>query len=221
MPLASRFWDLLNALSAAELTVAISVASAVLFLVEERRVGLVALATQFLLIGAIIGGHVYRPILFLFLGIGAAVFLVLLLSAGRVERVVHTPPANADIAEGRRPLLYVSMGPLFHSMALVLAGLGAYGVWRAYPLEGIPPALSLASYWLVACGLLLALISSGPLRIGFGLLTFVNGVVSAYLLIERSLVVFTLVGALYGVLVVAIAFCTETWLLTLHGGTEG
>jgi hypothetical protein len=221
MPVASRFWDLLNALSPAELTVALSVASAVLFLVEERRVGLVALATQYLLIGAIIGGQLYRPVLFLFLGIGAAVLLVLLLSAGRVERAVRATPAAASPVAGRPPLLYESMGPLFHSMALVLAGLGAYGAWRAYPMEGIPPALSLSSYWLVACGLLLALISSGPLRIGFGLLTFVNGVVSAYLLIERSLVVFTLVGALYGVLVLAIAFCTENWLLTLPGGTEG
>ncbi|NLD72310.1 MAG: hypothetical protein GX649_06295 [Chloroflexi bacterium] len=223
--MASGFWGLLDALSPAQLTVAISVASAALFLIEERRLGLVALAVQYVLIGAIIGGHVYRPILFLFMGIGAAVFLVLLLSAGRVERAVReasTAGASSSApGEEPPPQAYESMGPLFHSMALVLAGISAYGVWRAYPIADIPPELSLASYWLVGCGLVLALIGSGPLRIGFGLLTFVNGVVSAYLLIERSLLVFTLVGALYGVLVLAIAFCTEIWLMTLRGGTEG
>ena len=115
--MASGFWGLLDALSPAQLTVAISVASAALFLIEERRLGLVALAAQYVLIGAIIGGHVYRPILFLFMGIGAAVFLVLLLSAGRVERAVREASTAGAGSSGpssstRSPERMASVSPL-------------------------------------------------------------------------------------------------------------
>ncbi len=112
------------------------------------------------------------------------------------------------------------MGPLFNSMTLVLAGVAAYEIWRAYPIAAIPSELTLVSYWLVCNGLLLALISTGPLRIGYGLLTFLNGVVSAFLVMERSLLVFALVGALYGIIAMGIAICTEAWLVTIRGDTE-
>ncbi len=223
MSLVARLWDLLNALTPAQLTVALAVASAVLYLVEDRRVSLGALSAQYLLLGAIIGARVYRPILLLFLGIGVAVFLVLLPSANRVERLIrearsaHARARQAAPAADATPVPFDTMGPLFNAMALVLAGVAAFELWRAFPIEGVPPVLSLASFWLVTSGLVLALISTSPLRIGYGLLTFVNGVLSAFLVIERSLVVFALVGALYGTLCVGIVVCTEAWLMTAQG----
>ncbi len=225
MSLATWFWERLNALTPAQMTMALLVASAVLYLVEERRVALVALFAQYLLVGVIIGSYVYRPILYLFLGIGTAVFLVLLLSAGRVERIVRDARARFAAAGQAAPgssaaLPSESMGPLFNSMTLVLAGVAAYEIWRAYPIAAIPGELTLVSYWLACNGLLLALISTGPLRIGYGLLTFLNGVVSAFLVMERSLLVFALVGALYGIIAMGIAICTEAWLVTIRGDTE-
>jgi len=223
MSLAARFWELLSSLSSAQLAVALSAASAMLFLVEERRIALVALLAQYLLIGLIIGAYVYQSILYLFLGIGMAISLVLMLSASRVEHSVRGTRASSLAASEAKPgdrhvpPAHESMGPLFNSLALVLAGVAAYELWRAFPMAAIPVELTLVSYWLAANGLVLALISNDPLRIGYGLLTFANGVISAFLVIERSLLVFTLVGALYGVIAVGVVVCTEAWLVAVRG----
>jgi len=219
MPVVTRIWELLNALTPVQLTAALAIASTVLYMVQDRRISLVALSVQYLLLGIIIGAHVYRPILYLFLGIGMAVFLVLLLSANRVEHLLEMAPAtqaNVDDAAGGHAASepFETMGPLFSAMALILAGVAAFELWSAFPLEAISRELSLASYWLIASGLVLALISNTPLRIGYGLLTFVNGIISTFLVIERSLVVFALVCCLYGVLCVGIVVCTEAWLVS-------
>lgn len=222
MGVAARFWELLGALTPAQLAVGLSVTSVVLFLVEDRRVALLPLLAQYLVIGLIIGGRIFRPVLWLFVGFGVAVSLVLVLSAGRVQRVISASalPLDDD-AEGEAASPDATLptsGPVFNAMALILAGIGAYGVWRLYPMEGVPPELNLASYWLVANGLVLALVAQEPLRIGFGIITLLNGAISAYLLLERSLLVFALLGVMYGMVALATVVCTEGWV-EAHGGS--
>jgi len=216
-----RLWETLNSLAPAELAVALSVTSAILFLVEERRIALLPLLGQYLVLGLIIGGRVFRPVLALFVGIGVAVCLVLLISAGRAQRIVSAASGtgeNPETSETVRPeSRYMGSRPIYSAMSLILAGVAAYGVWRAYPIEGIPPALSLASYWLVANGIVLATIGRDPLRVGLGIITLVNGTVSAYLLLERSLFVFSLLGALYGLIALATVICTESWIEAYEG----
>lgn len=204
---------LIGSLSPAQLAISLSIASAVLFLVEDRRVALAPLLAQYVVLGLIIGGRVLQPVLYLFVGIGVAVSLVLILSAGRVQRVIaRSERAGASAAQEPSSPSDVNAGPVFNAMSLALAGVSAYAIWRVSPIPLIPPELSLASYWLVASGLVLAIVAREPLRMGYGIITLVNGAVSAYLLLERSLLVFALLGVLYGVTAIATVICAERWV---------
>jgi len=108
------------------------------------------------------------------------------------------------------------MGALFRLMVLLLGGLVAYGLWRAYPLGIVPSGVSLTSYLLVAIGLLVTLTSADPLRIGLGVLTFVNGFEGTYLFLEHSLVMMALLSAVDIIIALGIVTCAEMWLVSLQ-----
>jgi hypothetical protein len=223
----ARLWELVATLAPADYTAALVVAASVPFLVDDRRFSVLALAAQFMVLGVIIGSYVYRPILYLFAAIGVALGMVFYLSAGRVQREVtqDLPPAQGDntalssltaASQAKTVALQVERsGTVYGFSVLVLAGLLAYGLWQTLPTSaGVPAPLNLASYWLMANGMLLALTGTDPLRIGHALLTFVNGAVIPYLLIERSLLVFAMLGVLYGIIALSTVTCTEAWLET-------
>jgi hypothetical protein len=85
----------------------------------------------------------------------------------------------------------------------------------------VPASINLTGYWLVSIGLLLTLTSVDPLRMGFGVLTFVNGFEGIYLYLEQSLVVIGLLGVLNILAALAIATCSESWLESLRAETSG
>lgn len=75
--------------------------------------------------------------------------------------------------------------------------------------------MNLTTYWLMALGLLMTITASEPLRLGFGLLTFLNGFESIYLSLEQSLLMITLLGLVDLIICLSIAACAESWLESL------
>lgn len=243
MPALDGLYNLLASLTADQVILGLLVASGLMAVVEERRLSLSALLVQYLLLGALVGPELYRPIAMVRMGLGVAVCLVLYITAWHVERVLHrqhaangqrssastdlpqlwqgpfAPAARPASLGGRTPSVR-GMGVLFRSMVLLLAVLVAYGLWRTYPLELVPAGVNLTSYLLVSIGLMLTLTSADPLRIGLGVLTFVNGFEGTYLFLENSLVMIALLSVVDMVVAFGIVACAEMWLLSLGPETS-
>lgn len=230
MSIANRLVEFLGSLGSQQLALALGAASALLLVIEDRRVCLLPLLVQYLLLAPLVGSQVYRPVLFTRIGLGIAVCLILYVTAAHVQRrldllapqlsnqnsVSRTPAAPA-----MRAMCVAGMGLAFRLMVVALGGLVAYGVWRAYPLAAIPSATNLSGYWLVSMGLLVALTSVDPLRTGLGVLTVVNGFEGIYLHLEQSLVIIGLLGMLNILLALGVATCSESWLESLQWEASG
>ncbi len=232
MALLDWLGNILLRVTPSESLLLLCVAASVTFLARDHRLGPASVLAQHLAMALLLTPYVFGPIKYLLAGLGVAVWLVLYMSALRVARGdaitapdaavqnagskdTPTPEEPARAATPRRTL-----GPAQNSLVLVLAALCAFGMWRAYPIATLPEHLSLAAYWLVAMGVFLCLVAERPLRMGYGLLTLMNGIVVMYLYVERSLIVFALLGTLYALVVMGTVICTESWLDVAQAGDQ-
>jgi hypothetical protein len=65
------------------------------------------------------------------------------------------------------------------------------------------------------------LASTDPLRMGIGLLVFINSLEALYLTLESSLLVVALTGLLDILVALAIAYASESWLVARRGEAAG
>jgi len=107
---------------------------------------------------------------------------------------------------------FVGMSPSFRILVVALGAAGAYGLWQAYPIALLAPQINLASYWLLATGILLTVTSQDPLRIGIGLLTLLNGFETAYYTLNTSLMLVGLMGTGEILIALVTANASERWL---------
>ncbi|MHB0857268.1 MAG: hypothetical protein ACYC5M_06830 [Anaerolineae bacterium] len=214
--------DSLRFLTPRQIALGLAGVSALLLVIEERRLVLVPLLVQYILLGLLGISSFFYPIVIIRIGVGIAICLMLYITAVHVERglrrVGHTPnPAWDSTAAPSQPALSFEMGPIFRLVVAALGGIAAYGLWRALPFQPVPDEFMLTAYWLICTGLLMTLISADPLRMGFGILTAINGFELLYLSLEQSLVIIGLLGVIDLVLALAISVCAENWLAQLRG----
>ena len=230
MSIADRLLELLGSLGPRQVALTLVAASALLLVVEERRLSMVPLLIQYPLLGPLVGSQIYRPVLFTRVGLGIAVCLILYVTAAHVQRELDLlmPPLRsqdtnqpAPTAPASRAIDLAGMGLAFRLLVVALGGLVAYGMWRVYPLASVPAEVSLSGYWLVSMGLLVALTSIDPLRTGLGVMTAINGFEGIYLHLEQSLVIISLLGLLNILLALGVATCSESWLESLEGEASG
>jgi hypothetical protein len=225
LPFIDRVIVFLGSLTVLQVAMALVAVSALMLVVEEQRLSLLPLLLQYLLLGLLMSSEFFRPIVLLRVGLGVAICLILYLTASQMRRAMHIPPPliptegplwDLNPSSAPRMASLGGMGAFFQIVVLVLGGFVAFGLWRAYPLPDIPAEINLASYWLVTSGLLIILTSTGPLRMGFGLLTLMNAIESLYLFYEHSLLVIGLLGIVDIVVVLGVVVCTEVWLDSLN-----
>lgn len=214
----------LRSVTPLQIALGLTALSVVMLVIQDRRFSLVALLMQYVLLGSLVEARVYSYLVVARLGLGIAICLMLYISATRVQhdlRDLRASGANmrhawpTPLARGMFGIGLAELSPIFRLLAMCLGALIAYGLWRAYPLLFVPQEIAITSYGLIAIGLLLTLTSLDPLRMGMGLLTFINGFVALYLFLEQSLLVMTLVGVIEIILTVGIILCTEAWLESL------
>ena len=207
-----------------QIALGLTLVSALIFVVEERRLTVLALLLQYGLLGLLMAPHLYRPVLFVRLGLGGVICLMLALTAGSVQRRLGRlallvregqPLWPTNLAPALRAVNLAGMGAIFRLVVMALGGLVAYNLWRTYPLGFVPAEINLASYWLISTGLLMVLTSADPLRMGLGLLTCLNGFASFYLLLEQGLVVISLMGVADVLIALGVVICAEAWLESL------
>ncbi len=215
----------ITTLSPDQIVLALAVFSALMLVIEDRRLVLIPLVAQYMLLPLLATPVLYRPIVWVRWGLGLAVGILLLLTASHMERrersIILDQEPQIDPPPARQTLLAnTSMGTMFRVFSVVLSGLAAYGLHQAYPLELVPAEVNLASYLLIIVGLILMIAGIGPLRAGIGLLVLLNGFQSLYAFLEHSLLVIGMLGVLDLLIALGIVVCTEFWLQSIHAQAD-
>jgi hypothetical protein len=224
-----RILGFLTSLTPIQVALGLALVSALLLIVEERRLSLFPLLIQYILVGLLVGPQLYRPLVLIRVGLGFAICIILLMTGNHAQSQLRSvAPASGDERHiWRTPLApdhpmarFTGMGPTFRLVVMILGSFMAYGAWRAYPIDLVPAEINLTGYWLISIGLLLTLTSVDPLRMGFGLLTFLNGFEALYLFLEQSLIVIGLLGVVDLVIALGTVVCAESWLEGIKGETS-
>ncbi|MEA3407711.1 MAG: hypothetical protein U9R48_06490 [Chloroflexota bacterium] len=181
MPTPQQLPNYISRLSPRQILIAVIATSAAMFLSTNRKISTALLLPQYVLLPQLLSETLYQSALVTRFGTGLAICLILYLTADHIQNAPLAPESEpgSDTRSGRG--LPGEMGLAFRTLTLVLGAFVAQRLWRSYPLPPMPPELTLASYWLMIAGTLVALISLDPLRIGFGLLSFADGFVALYL----------------------------------------
>lgn len=221
MPVIERLLAFLDSLAPSDIALGLALLSTLMLVIEERRLALLPLLAQYILVALLIGPRIYRPIALIWIGVGVAICLILYITARHIQQGLRGPAPSpkeeipvwyASPAPALRAISLANMGPVFRLLVTALGGFLAYGLWRSYPLQGLPAELNLTGYWLISVGLLTTLTSVDPLRMGLGLLTFVNGFEAIYLFLEQSFVVIALLGIMDIVMALGVVTSAEGWL---------
>lgn len=198
------------------------VALSLMHAIEGRRYAVTAVLAQYLFVGFLLSAHQYTALVLVRQALALGICAMVAITAGHIERGLarKAEPATQRRSVEPRKTEWSrrQMGRFVFSLPmLALAGLAAYGIWRAYPLGAVSGSINLAGYWLIAQGLLLALASLDPLRRGLGLLVMVNGFECLYLAVERSLLAVGLLSIVDVLLALAIVYAAENWLESVRG----
>jgi hypothetical protein len=176
--------------------------ASLLALVAEWRLSLLALLGQYTLIGLLLAQSVLPQMGAIKGLIGGMVCTVLYLTARHISTSVGFRYASGYLTRG----FGVRTSGLFLRLpAVVVVGLGAYGFHSTLSLPEVPWALSLAACWLMAVGLLIAILADDPFQVGLGLLTFEGGFEALYAALESSLTVLGLMGIINLMIALAVA----------------
>ncbi len=175
--------------------------TAVLIVVRDWRLSLVALLIQYILAGLLLTRLVRPEIAAVRVFAGALICPILYLSIRSV------PWGRSPISPYRQ---IFPLGWPFRLLSTLLVGLTIYPVPARYPLPNLPPDVNFAVYWLAAMGVLLLALTEEPLKAGLGLLTvllagevFLVTVVSSLSLVGLMWVVDVLVALAIAYLITA------------------
>jgi hypothetical protein len=195
------------------LRVAVTMAvMATLLALGNRRLVVVPLMLQYVLVGTLVGGEITEPIFIIRVTLGVAISTIIYITSVHMDQALGARRSLALAGRASPPALPLGMGRGFRLLALALAMLMGYGLWDAYPWGSVPPHMALAACMLLAAGLALALISTDPLYLGIGAWLLLSGFETVYLSLEASLLVVALLGMLDILVALAVSFGCESWL---------
>jgi hypothetical protein len=155
---------------------------AAMVLLGDWRASLLALLGQYVLAGLILSRLVLPEVALIKVLVGALICPMLYLAARQAGWQTARSSLDQPLAERVFP-----GGLTFRLLAVTLMTLLAVAMHRAYPPPAVPPAIGLASYWLMLQGLLILMLTEEPLKAGQGLLMGIIGFELLYALLERSL----------------------------------
>lgn len=188
-------------LTAPDILIGSAVTGAILILISDWRLSLLAFTVQYVLITVLLSTLVPLEVATARMIAGALVALMLYLSAQRIRsglmrRARAVGLKNVGEVESlfqREPFV---IGLPFRFVAVVLVAVSVVTIATQFTFLNTPLLFWLVSLWLCSIGLLLIAISRDALKLGMGLLTFSAGFGVLYLAIEPSLL-------FYGLLVIS------------------
>lgn len=191
--------------------IGLCLAAFVLVTLIDWRLNLAALAGLFACAAVLLAQITLWHVVAARLLVGLLIVLILALT-GRVTRF-GAPQPQASIR------FTVPTGFPFRVMALTLIGLAAWytATQPAFALPGLPPNLNLASYLLMALGLLNLGLSEEPLNAGVGLFMLLGGFQMFYFAIEPSLAIVGLLAAVELGVALVVSYLAVLWYTSTEG----
>jgi hypothetical protein len=181
--------------------VGLFITAALIVLVDDWRVSLLALLGQYILAGLVLSRLALPEVALIKVLVGALICPMLYLAARQAGWLARRNPYSAAAQRAIFPA-----GRAFRLLAVTLMGLLAMALSQTYPLPVIPADVGLASYWLMLNGLLILMLTEHPFKAGQGLLTGITGFELLYTSIERSLAMVWLWAVVNLLLTLAIAY---------------
>jgi hypothetical protein len=199
----------LAALSHVELMLGLLLTGTVILVLEDWRLKLWALMAQYVLVGLLLVRVMPLRVALIEIVVGGLVCLILYLTAQRVHWGREGAREEDSDNQRRAPQSPMAMGGWFRLAAALLAAVVTYALGTRHPFVEQPQGISQASYWLVVIGLLAAVLSRSPFKVGLGLLTFQAGFGILLATFEASLSVTALLGVTYFLTALAVAYLTS------------
>lgn len=173
--------------------------AALVVLVADWRLALFALIAQYLLTGVLLSQIIqpYSAIMRVFSGALAAMILYITLRRLTEERratfIQDGEPPVDWIERLYRPEVFI-VGFPFRFIALVLVAVGIVGVASSMTFLGLTAYVLFSGLWLIAAGMLVAILSRDVIRLGLGILLFTNGFCVLQSGVESSLFLYGLLN---------------------------
>ena len=173
-------------------------AAAIVVLVADWRVALYALTGQYVLTTLLLSEIISPSTALLRIISGALAVLILYVTLRRLTQERRNalmqldgePPADW-VEHLYRPEVFV-VGFSFRSIALALVVVGILGIASSMTFLGLSAYVLFSGVWLIAAGILVAILSRDVLRLGMGILLLTNGFCILESAIEASLFVYGL-----------------------------
>jgi hypothetical protein len=193
--------------------------AAVIFVVRDWRWSLLALAIQYLVAGLLYADVLVVRLVFVKVIVGLFICLILYFSArqvdwGELPRDV-TPEEAVQLQQERLIRFGPYMLPTDTPFRVFLALMIVLFVWAlaqrpAYQLPAVPDHFSLAVYALGGLGLVTLSLTTEPLKVGLGLLTFLLGFDLLYSALEQSAAMLALLASAYLAVALVISYLIQT-----------
>ena len=225
MPTLPELLDQLQFITYETALLGLFITAGLILIGRDWRLLILALLTQYILVGIILSRLVQPDIAVLKILIGAFICPILFLSARQVAATplsveAMLPEQIGSSHPGWRERL--SFGKFFtgstgrHTFAetgfyfrLVLAFLLILittTLSRSFPLPGLAPAFTTAVYWLALAGLVTLTLTEVPIKAGIGLFTVLTGFGLYYATLESSLLLTGLLGSVNLMLALSLGY---------------
>ncbi len=190
----------LQIISTASTLIGLIVTAAFIVLISDWRLALFALLAQYLLSAALLAALIPLPVAIVRALSGALAMLMLYLTLRqkseeyrRVRREAEDDAARDVIDHLYRQEVFV-VGGLFRLFALALVAVAIIGIASSMTFFGIAPDVLFGGVWLIAAGILVAILSRDVLRLGLGILMFTSGFCILETATEESLLLYGLLN---------------------------
>jgi hypothetical protein len=197
------------------------VTGAVLILVRDWRLTLLALLGQYVLAGVVLSQMVLPEVALIKTLIGALICPMLYLAARQSgwgflssPDVLARMPGTGYAGQSAPPVFRTGLA--FRLLAATLVLVLAVVISQTHLLAAMPADVALGCTWLILAGLLVLMLTEEPLKAGPGLLAVITGFELVYTPLETSLAVVLMWAFVNLLLAVAISY-----LAAVRGGNTG
>jgi hypothetical protein len=173
--------------------VGLVITAACIVLIPDWRLALLALTIQYVLLGLLLSNIVQSSVATVrVLSGGIAAAIVFLSIEYRAAQDYVSRRTRDKVVSQSLPVFVI--GVAFRFFAVVLVAVSLIGFASSMTFLGLPAYVLFGSMWLMAIGLLIAMLSRDVLRLGMGILAFTGGFGILDTAIEGSLFLYGLIN---------------------------
>lgn len=184
--------DLLTSGSVA--LIGLVITAACIVLISDWRLALLALTIQYVLVGLLLSNIVQPSVATVRVVSGGIAGAILFLSMEyrAAQNLVAQRTRDRQVVAEQLPVFII--GRAFRFFAVVLVAVTLIGFASSMTFLGLPAYILFGSMWLMAIGLVIAMLSRDVLRLGLGILAFTGGFGILDTAIEGSLFLYGLIN---------------------------